>query len=108
MELAFDSKSLRTICENEDYAKQELGPAIAAVLRHRLADLRVGTSIKDIIVGRIHLSGDKNQNVTVELCDGYQLLFCTNHPKNPMDEFDKIDWSRVNRIKILIIGRAYD
>ncbi len=38
----------------------------------------------------------------LELATGNRLVFTANHPNNPINE-DKIDWSRVSRVKILRI-----
>lgn len=102
MELSFESKPLRAICETESQAKLELGPAVAEILKHRLADLRAAGSVKDLMVGRPHvLQGSDGQHMAVELCVGYRLVFKSNHTNNPITDADDIDWTRVTRIKIL-------
>lgn len=104
LELAFDSKSLRTICESEAHARRELGPTVAEILKHRLADLRAATSVRDLLVGWPRtLDSESHQHMVVDLCDGYYVVFCANHPNNPMTESGQLDWSKVNRIKILRI-----
>lgn len=109
LDLAFNSKELRTICESEAPAKRKLGVNVAALLKHRVADLRAATSIKDLLVGKPRLLDDSsNQYMVVDLCDGYRVIFCANHPNNPLTESGKIDWLRVSRIKILWIGSDYD
>ena len=104
MELAFDSKSLRTICESERQAKLKLGDAVAEILKHRLADLRAAASVKDLIAGRPRrLYSASLQQMAVDLRDGYRLVFTANHAKNPMTQTGDLDWERVSRIKILRI-----
>ena len=44
LELAFESKELRDVCENEAEAKRQLGDSVAEMLKHRLADLNAATS----------------------------------------------------------------
>lgn len=109
LDLAFDSKSLRNICENEQEAIRELGPSVSEVLKHRLADLRAALSVKDLLVGRPRelAGGIHHQHMAIDLRDEYQMIFCANHPSNPIDENGKLDWSRVSRIKILRIERNY-
>lgn len=108
LELAFDTKELRTICENEDYAKQVLKPLVAEILKHRLADLRAATSIRDLVAGRVHQVEDiNNHHMIVGLRDNHRIVLCANHPKNPTDKDGRIDWSRVSRIKVLGIGREH-
>ena len=104
MELAFESESLRTLCESETDAKRELGPAVAEILRHRLADLRAAASVNDLLAGRPRFTDDADQEyIIVDLYDGYRLVLAANHPKNPLTETGRLDWTRVSRIKVLWI-----
>jgi len=109
LELAFESKALRTICESEDHAKRELGPEVAEVLKHRLADLRAGTSIYDLVAGRPRLldNGD-HQRMVVDLCNGYRVVLEANHPNNPVTEADRLAWVKISRIKVLRIESDHD
>lgn len=108
LELAFASKSLRTICENQAHARRELGPAVSEILKHRLADLLAATSVKDLIAGRPRvLDGTDTQQITVDLCNGYRMVFCANHSRNPFTEAGQIDWNKVSRVKVLRIERDH-
>jgi hypothetical protein len=107
IQLAFESKSLRSICENVDHALGEFGTTVAEKLKHRLADLSSCTSVHDLVVGRPRIadSGDGRQMI-VDLAEGYEMLFEVNHPKPPVDDTGGVDWSRVTRVKILDIRRT--
>ena len=108
LELAFDSRRLRAICENEAQANEELGVEAAGALRHRLADFRAARTVKDLIVGRPRIWDEAQEQVmSVDLYDGYQVIFCANHVNNPRNGSGKVDWLRVSRIKILRIERSY-
>lgn len=108
LELAFESKSLRTMCEIEARAMHELGNAVAQTLKHRLADLRAAASVNDLVAGRPHvLDSSVLQVMVVDLCDGYSLLFKSNHTKCPLTGADDIDWGRVSRIKIVAIEKHH-
>lgn len=103
--LSFGTKSIRAVCENEDHARSELGPAVAETLKRRLADLEAATSIKDLLVGNPRiLAGSSGKEMTLDLRDGFQIVFSANHPKNPVTEENNLDWDKVIRIKILRIG----
>jgi proteic killer suppression protein len=106
LELAFDTKVLRTICESEAHARRELGSHVAEALKHRLADLRAATSPKDLVAGRPRELATKSQRrMALDLSDGLSIVFCANHPKAPLTAGGDLDWSRVNRVKILRIGK---
>jgi hypothetical protein len=106
LELAFDSRALRTICESEAQAKDKYGTAVAEILKHRLADLCAATSIKDLLVGQPRsMEGTDGLWMVLDLCKGYRMAFCANHPKNPLTETGQIDWAKVSRVKIMQIER---
>lgn len=109
MELAFETKSLRDICEREERAQRELGKKIARRLRSRLADLAAAAHGLDIPAGRPRRIRVKGQPcISVELADGAHIVFCANHDKIPVVESRRIDWSKVDRIKILKIGADHE
>jgi hypothetical protein len=103
LELAFDSRALRTICESESAAKRHLGTKVAETLKHRLGDVRAATSIDEVIVGDPRLLDAASEQMVIDLCDGYQIVFSANHPKKPVSETGDLDWAKVSRVKILRI-----
>ncbi len=108
MELAFDDKSLRTLCESKAHARRELGSEVAEVLKRRLADMRAATSVKDLVAGRPReLEGTEYRHIAIDLCEDYRILFCANHNVMPVLESGDVDWSKVSRIKILRIERDH-
>jgi toxin HigB-1 len=108
LQLAFESKYLRTICEDEVQAKIEVGETVAKTLKHRLADLRAATSVKDLVAGKPRLlPAPEANNMAVDLCEGRRLVFSANHVNNPTGREDNLDWSRVTRIKILRIEEGH-
>ncbi len=105
MELAFDSRALRTICESETIARRNLGTKVAEILKHRLGDLRAATSINEVIVGEPRLLDAANEQMVIDLFDGYQIIFSANHPKKPVLGDGALDWTKVSRVKILRIDK---
>jgi plasmid maintenance system killer protein len=109
LELAFESASLRTICESEQRAKRKLGANAAEALKHRLADLRAATCARDLLVGRPRrLDGGDGQDMVLDVCDGHRIVFSANHSNNPKTESGDVDWAKVSRIKIRRIERDHD
>ena len=79
MELAFESRELRSICEQEPIANDVLGVVVAEVLRHRLADLRAATSIDDLVAGSPHtVESEGICHIVVDLCRGCQIVLKAN------------------------------
>ncbi len=108
MEIAFETQSLRQLCESETKAQRDLGVRIANDLKRRLADLRAATSVKDLVAGQPReLDGTRSRYFAVDLCEGYHIVFCANHTTVPELESGGVDWSRVSRVKILEIERDH-
>ncbi len=108
VEIAFAKKSLRQLCESERTARRSLGGKVAERLKRRLADLRAANCVKDLVAGRPReLRGDRAGQVAIDLGDGFQLVFCTNHGVPPLVDRSHVDWSRVNRVKIVSIEGNY-
>ena len=108
MELAFGSKLLRTTCESETHARDELGTVVTELLKHRLSDLRAATTVTDLLVGNPRLLGDaENKHMIINLGESHRLVICANHPKNPIDKDGKIDWPKVTRIQIVGIEKYH-
>lgn len=106
LELAFESKELRDICESKAEARRILGDRVARMLRHRLADLSAATSPKDLVAGAPRL-GQQRGTMALDLSEGNVIVFKANHPTNPKTTAGHIDWENVSRVKILRIGRGH-
>lgn len=104
MEIAFESRELRTTCENDTQAKGELGATVAEALKHRLADLRAASSPKDLVAGRPRIMPD-GERMALDVGETHHIVFKSNHPDHPVTETNEVDWSRVSRIRILGIKR---
>jgi plasmid maintenance system killer protein len=109
LELAFDKKLLRQLCENETRAKRDLGVRVAEKLKRRLADLRAAKCVKDLVAGRPReLDGDRCRHIAVDLCEGCRIVFCANHNTIPELGSGDVDWSKVSRVKIIEIENDHD
>jgi len=109
MELAFDSRPLRSFCEDQSIAAKELSPAVAETLKHRLADLHAARSVNDLLVGRPRVSVVAGvECFMIDLCEGYLIVLQANHPRNPTTEDGGLNWAMVSRLKVIRIGRDDD
>ena len=79
------------------------------VLKHRLADLRAAECVNDLVAGNPRiLNHTVEQQFALNICNGFSLIFCANHKNNPRNTNQIVNWSKVNRIKILLIGKNND
>jgi hypothetical protein len=102
LELAFETKALRDICESEAIAKKMLGAKVADALWRRLSDFRSIDTFDELPF----VKPKKNSNnVTFDLPDDWQLTVTGGHGDNPKLASGKIDWSKVNRLKVTRIEK---
>jgi hypothetical protein len=104
LELAFSEKNLRQLCESEKAAALAFGPLVAAQLKRRLSDMRSADHVAELIAGNPRngqLNGE--EVIHVDLGEEVVLTLCANHGLPPLSDTGKMDWQRVNRVKILEI-----
>lgn len=102
LDLAFSTKHLRDLCEIEESARNSFGERVSSMLKERLADLIAARSPCELPVGSPEPEGE--DNMTLQLCDGYQIRFRANHLSNPVDHSGGVIWSEVTRILVLSIS----
>jgi hypothetical protein len=102
LELAFETKALRDICESEAVAKRELGVKVADALKRRLSDFRSIDTFDELPLGKPKKS---SSHVKLDLPDDWQLVVTGGHGNSPKLASGKIDWARVTRLKITKIEK---
>jgi hypothetical protein len=102
LELAFDKRPLRELCESRARAKRELGEKTAKTLENRISDFIAANNVSELVAGHPKPLATIPQ-FAVELTCKIRIVFCANHSHLPLSEGGKVDWSKVSRIKILRI-----
>lgn len=98
MELAFRTKSLRTVCEDVSKAEAKLGRRITEALIPRLADLRAAPVASDLPFEWEATEGGK-PGLRVWLVDSHWMVWRVNHQQVPRNE-SGTDWTSVRRIRL--------
>ncbi len=104
LRLAFATREISRICENNQEARRIYGDAIAEGLSHRMYDLESAPRVTDLPAGR-PAPIDHENSFKLNLPDDHQLVFKPNHTKCPFDNTGKVDWSKVSKIQIIRIER---
>jgi len=108
VEIAFAKKSLRQLCESERRGRRLLGASVAERLKRRLADFQAAECVTDLVAGRPReIESAQPGHMAIDLGEGFQLTFASNHGQAPLADGSRIDWSRVSRVKILSIERHH-
>ena len=105
LEIAFLTKRIRQICEDNEDAVAEYGDDIADALKARLSDLRAAEFVHDLVVGYPRAAGGM---FIIDLIGRFKLLLEANHVSNPILDSGDVDWRKVRRIKVLGIEQLDD
>jgi hypothetical protein len=103
MEIAFDTRELRTICEDGNVVSGVFDGPFMEHLRARIADLRAADTVRDLIAGRPALL-DSPPRVVIGVGDG-RLVCAVNHLAVSRTEDGSVDWQRVRRLRVTDITR---
>lgn len=107
MEIAFQTRSLRDVCESDEKLKRQFGDRTAESIKTRLADLRAAASIQDVVSGNPRkITRDGKPLMILELDGGRVVAFCPNHLRMPLRPDGLVDWVAIYRIRILSIEDA--
>jgi hypothetical protein len=102
LQVAFATKALREICENEAVAKMKLGLKAAAALKRRLSDFQSIESFDELPIAAPKPTSNARG---FPLADAWRLVVTAAHSENPTLAFGKIDWTQVSRVKITKIEK---
>lgn len=101
LEVTFENRFLRDICERKKEAEVVLGFDGAMALRALLADFDVVDYVTEVPMwAEFVVGGGHNQVLSFDLCPDTQLICTHAHRKPPLNNSKNVNWSRVSRIKI--------
>lgn len=101
MEFGFATKGLRRTCEQSAWARKELGPDAAGALQRRLADLEAVDAVTELPWLTVEFGA--HEGAAIEFHPGYWLTIMAIRGAADMDENQSVDWSTVDRIKLMDI-----
>ena len=101
MELGFATKGLRRTCEQGAWARRELGQDAAGALQRRLADLEAAEAITELPWLTVEFGGQGD--AAIEFHPGYWLTITAIRGGADVKHNQSIDWSTVDRIKLMEI-----
>ena len=111
MVIYFKTKKLQKICNNTNEAIKKLGPKMARKLQQRLMELKAASCLADISKmppPRCHqLSGNRNEQLSVDLEHPYRLLFIPANNPIPVTQGGGLEWASVTEIEIVEIADTH-
>lgn len=82
MQLDFADRELERICTDARYMQRKLGTQVAKALKLRIAELRYGTEMQDLLVGTgrwEELTGDRSGQWSARLTANWRLVVRPEH-----------------------------
>lgn len=104
MDLSFETRKLRKICQDPDYSHRVYGVELASELILRLAELRAAEtldSIADLLPG---LRVETDVSFSITLYGPFRLHFDANHAYSRRNHRAPLVMADVTRVKITRIG----
>jgi hypothetical protein len=103
MEIAFNTQSLRSLCENENVMTKRLGSIGAQALQVCLADLRAASTIADVTVSYAAEVASAS-DIEIFLAEGLHVRLRAVDSKVRKPKGKSVDWAGVSRLKIMEIA----
>lgn len=105
LEIAFQTRELRAICESPTRAKRELGEPVSKALRRTLADMNAVESVAELFELGLGIENCTQEPGMLRFQLNEELsLYCNaNQQSVPMNN-ETIDWAKVIRLKVVRIG----
>ncbi len=109
MEILFENKAVREICEKASIANKKLGAISARKLRSRLDEIGAASSVTDLVAGAPHpLSKDRLGQFALSLAGGWRLVFSPGNDPTPRKPDASVAWGQVTIVVIEYIGDYHD
>ncbi len=109
MEILFENKAVREICEKAAVAKKKLGDVSARKLKSRLAEMKAASSVTELVAGNPHpLKGDRLGQYALSLAGGWRITFYPGNDPVPRKPDASIAWEQVTIVVIEFIGDYHD
>lgn len=104
VEISFETKALRDMCEIESLAIDAIGAPAAEALKRRLSDIRAAAAINEVLAGRpqtVTANGVacRQFHLSTELV----LRVVPNHVKPRLAADGAPDWERIRRVRVISV-----
>jgi toxin HigB-1 len=109
VDILFKTHDLRNLCSRDKIARKKLGPKGARKLQARLADLMAADNMAAVVFGRPHqLSGKLAGCMAMDLDGGRRIVVEAAHDPTPTKDDGGVDWSRVDVVRVVLVGDYHD
>jgi hypothetical protein len=105
MDIAFQSRAFRDLCEDEPRLSARFGKEAASQIIARMADLRATDTMQELVTAGlcVPLQGGR---IASNISAGLRILLGPNHLQRRDASPPLLPWSQVTRVKVLAIESA--
>ena len=111
MELSFKNNKLEKVLNSEQEILRAFGQDNGRRIKLRLTNIRdAGTldELSKIPQTRVHqLSGNRNEQISVDVKHPYRLILVCNHDETPRKEDGGLDWARITKVQLIEIADTH-
>jgi hypothetical protein len=105
MDIAFQTRALRDLCEDDLRLIARFGKDAATQIVARMADLRATESIQELVAAGLCLTLQDGR-LASSIAAGWRIILAPNHLQRRHASLPPLPWSQVTRVKVMAIESA--
>jgi len=105
MDIAFQTRALRDLCEDELRLSARFGSDAATQIIARMADLRATEAIQELVKAGLCVPLEDGR-LASSIDAGWRIVLAPNHLQRRRASSPPLPWSQVTRVKVFAIENA--
>ena len=111
MDITFINKKLEKLLSTQKELMRTYGPDNGKRIALRLQNIADASNLAELAKlpqTRAHeLSGDRDEQISVDVKHPYRLLLAVDHDETPRKEDGGLDWPRITKVKVLEVADTH-
>jgi plasmid maintenance system killer protein len=111
VDITFINKKLEKLLNTQKELLRTFGPDNGKWIARRLQNIADASNLAELAKlpqTRVHeLSGDRDEQVSVDVKHPYRLLLVSDHEQTPRKEDGGLDWERSTKVKVLEVADTH-
>ena len=108
MDFTFETKNLRELCENAEYAKNQLGETAARQVWSTLAELVAASDLNEFAVFSGKQPADSDGALEISHAEEIIMKIRQGHRIPPINSAGVLNLSEVKRVRIISLEKSDD
>jgi plasmid maintenance system killer protein len=111
VDITFINKKLEKLLSTQKELMRTYGPDNGKRIALRLQNIADASNLAELAKlpqTRLHeLSGDRDEQISLDVKHPYRLLFAVDHDQTPRKEDGGLDWPRITKVKVLEVADTH-